>query len=447
MRSTSVSRLRISFLCSVVLSALGGSVLSAAQEREVQSGGAFLRALDGQGESESGARQSSQGMLDPTVAELQITRSWGGNKTARAWLARHLSQGLSTIDPVWGGAYQILDDGKGQARGVEKSLLKQSDYVRTYSQAAFAFDNSRFQDVAERLAEFSLLNLRRERGAFYVSERVEVGNGLSASEYLLLRDIQRRDIAVPSVVKETPILSNARMVEALCALYASTLEERFLVVAQEVMAWLETQLVVPAKGVRLSDAQLLDQSYVASAALRVYAVTADRSRLNGVVERLSGLSTFTLGGKSVATKLTGRAQLARLLNLTYRYSGRSELLAASQKIALELRQHSSLGSEEDEAARVLLEQELMRAPTRITLVGAKESKRAQDLWRASLRCDVPYKRQEWLDAREGSLLNSDKQFPVLSQPAVFLCAEDRCSVALFTEAEVKEKIGELFPPL
>ena len=91
-------------------------------------------------------------------------------------------------------------------------------------------------------------------------------------------------------------------------------------------------------------------------------------------------------------------------------------------------------------------EELRTEPAHITVVGAKDEESAKALWLRSLRLGVPYSRREWLDRREGPLLNSDTQFPPLSKAAAFLCANKRCSLPLFTDAELSERIEAISLP-
>ena len=192
---------------------------------------------------------------------------------------------------------------------------------------------------------------------------------------------------------------------------------------------------------------LEDRAYVAAAELSVYAVTAQQERLVQAVELFSEVAKRVLAKKRRPIALSGRLEVARQLNLASRYSGRPDF----QRAAEQLRHEASRGGE-GEVGEELVNQELLSAelgapPLRITVVGAREDERARELWMASLSCDVPYRRQEWISPGEKALMNPDKEFPVLHRPAAFICSSDRCSVALFTEAEVREKIREMFPPL
>lgn len=417
-----------------------------AQDRPVRAGGephltplVMREGADAEGVSNSG-------VVDPTAVEFLIMRARQGASGARNLLERELSQGLSTIDPVWGGVYVSALDEDRSRHVVEKSLMDQARAILGYTRAAFAFGNPRYRDVAVKIAEFSLNNLSAPEGGFYGAQRIVVERGLSAAEYLILLDVQRRDIAAPTVIFEAPINANARMVEALAELYASTLDKRFLTASQETLAWLKSRSSL-ARREGVSDVPLEDSAYVGAAELSVYAVAAQREGLARAVELFSEVAKRVLAKERRPIALSGRLEVARQLNLAYRYSGRPDF----QRAAEHLRREGSRGGEgeigEEHAGGELLLAELGAPPLRITVVGAREDESARELWMASLSCGVPYRRQEWIAPGEKALMNPDKEYPVLHRPGAFICSSDRCSVALFTEAEVREKIREMFPPL
>lgn len=386
------------------------------------------------------------GVMDPVTVELQILRARQSASGARDSLEQELLQGLSSVDPIWGGAYVSALDEDRSRHVVAKSLMDQARGILVYTRAAFAFGNPRYLDVAVKIAEFSLNNLSAPKGGFYGAQQIVVGRGFSAAEYLILPDVQRRDIAAPTVIFETPINANARIVEALAELYASTLDKRFLTASQETLAWLKSRASFAMRE-GVSDMPLDDRAYVGAAELSVYAVAAQRERLARAVELFSEVAKRVLAMERRPIMLSDRLQVARQLNLAYRYSGRPDF----QRAAEQLRREASRGREgeigEELSSEELLSAELGTPPLRITVVGAREDQRARELWMASLSCDVPYRRQEWISPGEKALMNPDKEFPVLHRPAAFICSSDRCSVALFTEAEVREKIREMFPPL
>jgi hypothetical protein len=53
-----------------------------------------------------------------------------------------------------------------------------------------------------------------------------------------------------------------------------------------------------------------------------------------------------------------------------------------------------------------------------------------------------YLRREWWDRREGALPNPDVRYPQLASAAAFVCVDTRCSVPLFTEQELRERLAQ-----
>jgi hypothetical protein len=65
------------------------------------------------------------------------------------------------------------------------------------------------------------------------------------------------------------------------------------------------------------------------------------------------------------------------------------------------------------------------------------------LWSEAVRVKEPYVRREWWDRSEGALPNPDVRYPKLAAPAAFVCVDTRCSVPLYTDQELREKLAQM----
>ena len=90
-----------------------------------------------------------------------------------------------------------------------------------------------------------------------------------------------------------------------------------------------------------------------------------------------------------------------------------------------------------------VDEEMRRPPLHVTVVGARDDARTQELVRAALAISRAHKRVETLDRREGPLPNPDVEYPKLSFPAAFVCTEGRCSAPARTADELRARLARL----
>lgn len=98
----------------------------------------------------------------------------------------------------------------------------------------------------------------------------------------------------------------------------------------------------------------------------------------------------------------------------------------------------------ENAARLLLaEEELGAEQPYAVLIGDDGDRGTEDLWRVMLsKLPASVRRERFTSAdaaRRGAKIN----YPQLSRPAAFLCVKKRCSVPLFTTAELSERIASM----
>ena len=395
---------------------------------------------------EDGGSTDQTETLDPDVIDEQVARVREGDISVRRWIEDALSRNLRWIDPVWGGAYRSIGGNDLEASTYEKPLELQVAYIRVYSNASILFQNNRYRDVAVRIAEYAVTTLGGNDGHFFNKQTGAVGPRMTVAEYFTLREVQRQNYAMPLLDSGASVRANALMVQALCDLYTSSLDPRFLDSAKKAMKWLTTRHPLNTRERLLGGEEVYNETEMAAAMLSLYSVTADRSWLDGAIDRLLVVARGAkIGGIDPST--IGRdVRVVRIVNLASHYSGRKDLREFAEKLSGQIQAVSGSKHSDVTAALLLMLEELRTEPAHITVVGAKDEESAKALWLRSLRLGVPYSRREWLDRREGPLLNSDTQFPPLSKAAAFLCANKRCSLPLFTDAELSERIEAISLP-
>jgi uncharacterized protein YyaL (SSP411 family) len=385
--------------------------------------------------------------LNPDIIDEQVARVRGGDVPVRRWIEGALARGLRSVDPVWGGAYRANGRRDLEATGYDKPLELQASYISVYSNASILFQNNRYRDVAIRIAEYALKTLRANEGYFFDKQSGRVGPHISVAEYFSLRAVQREDLASPVLATSATIRPNALMVQALCELYATSLDQRFLDAAKGATAWLSKQHPLRNQPGSIVGDTMYDDTEVAAAMLSLYSVTADRSWLIGATDRLLLIAKASRLGSMAPSAVDSQIRVVRIFNRAAYYSGRREIRDFADNLSGALHTESLSGRVDTTASLLLMLEELRTEPAHLTVVGGKDDGMAKDLWLRSLRLGVPYSRREWLDRREGPLSNTDTQFPQLSKPAAFLCVHKRCSLPLFTDGELSERIEMAFPHL
>ena len=86
----------------------------------------------------------------------------------------------------------------------------------------------------------------------------------------------------------------------------------------------------------------------------------------------------------------------------------------------------------EEAGLLLANEEFLRAPLHLTVVGSKKDALARQLFDRASRVPRFYVRVEWIDRSEMPLPNQDVVYPTFKKAAGFSCEAQRCSAPRFT---------------
>ena len=187
----------------------------------------------------------------------------------------------------------------------------------------------------------------------------------------------------------------------------------------------------------------------AKAALTRYATTADRSDLREARTLMTGVDAQFSPHSIEERCLQGDSSVVedviafiRLSNMLFRYTGQESLLRRAQESVSSLRTQQSHLSLGEKKLLHQAEEELRTSPLHITVVGAKTEPRARRLWQEAVATQEEYIRREWWDRSEGPLPNPDVRYPQLAVPAAFVCVDKRCSVPLYTDEELRERLAQ-----
>ncbi|MBX9693306.1 MAG: hypothetical protein K2Z81_13040, partial [Cyanobacteria bacterium] len=94
------------------------------------------------------------------------------------------------------------------------------------------------------------------------------------------------------------------------------------------------------------------------------------------------------------------------------------------------------------AGILLCDRELSNAPAHITIVGAKSDPAAKALFQGANKYPLGYKRVEWFDPKEGKMPNPDTDYPEMPKAAAFACANQRCSLPVYTPELIAAQVDK-----
>lgn len=400
-------------------------------------------------------------------ALLQASASLSDPASRDARMARlSLDKNLQLFDPVWGGVYQYSTHGDWEHPHYEKIVPTQAHNMRLYALAAMLWGDAKYVQAAREVQRFVKTFLTSPEGAVYVSQDADVTPGEPSAAYFQLGDADRRALGVPAVDTHRYARENGLIIHALTFLYAASGDAAVLQDAIRAAEWVLRHRARPDGGLAHGDQDtagpyLADTLAMGKAFLGLYTATGHYPWLQHAeacarfitrqfmdYDRQANrpgyftAATGTVGVVKPVRRVDENIDMARFANLLHHYTG--------QEAYRHMAEHSMryLGAPQValdtivESGVLLADHELSRPPLHITVVGAKDDPAAQRLHRAAQRQFSTYKRLEWWDRREGALPNPDVTYPELAQAAAFLCTNRRCSLPIFTPAEMTQTLAQ-----
>lgn len=397
--------------------------------------------------------------LERDSVEYDLTHADNPEEAQRA--RETLSAANTLIDPVWGGMYQYSTNGDWSHPHFEKIMRTQAGALRLYALSYGRLHRAEDLLSADRIRDYLLNKLRDGNGAFYVSQDADVTPGQKSDSYYALDDANRRRIGFPRIDHSIYGDANGVAIEALAmhALYANRPES--LLAAEQAMEWVLVHRKGSLGGIRHGVQRekveyLSDNLAVARAALMLYRVTAQRrwldlsSKLGEHIAKSFTLASGGLAGVTLNVKplsptpvLDENISAARFFNLLGTYSGnKRHLETAKTALRWAIGQDSAEPSVE-EAGLLLANEEFLRAPLHLTVVGSKKDPVARQLFDRASRVPKFYLRVEWIDRSETPLPNQDVVYPTFKKAAGFSCEAQRCSAPRFTPDDYASAIAGL----
>ena len=420
----------------------------------------LLRRHDESYDEKRGGLRTAQKFIDRDSVEYALAHADDPSEQIKA--TQTLDAARALIDPVWGGAYQYSTGGVWSNAHFEKIMRTQAGNLRVYALAYGRLGRKTDLNAANDIKRYLFDFLRTPSGAFCVSQDADVVPGKKSAEYFALDDAARRRIGVPRVDPNLYADANGLAAEALATLYAFSGDVLALDAARRATDW----ALIERKGadglLRHGEAaeqypHLSDSLFVARAALALYEVTAERrwlgaadSLAQAVNRRLrapaAGFVT-ELAEPGVPVRplpdLAENIAAARFFNRVAHYTGNAAHRDAAVHAMKYLAGHAARQQDFEEAGILLADEELSRDPVHLTVVGSRTDTAAKALFDTALKTPGAYRRIEWWDRAEGSLPNSDVEYPKFEKAAAYVCTAGRCSRPSYEAADYATQIERL----
>ena len=385
--------------------------------------------------------------------QLALADAEAGDDKAKKMARQTLDAALALIDPVWGGVYQYSDERDWKSPHFEKIMSYQADYMRHYAKAYALWGDARYLKAAQNIDRYLKRILTSPNGTFYTSQDADLNKQVDGHKFYALDARARAKAGMPRIDKNVYTRENAWAIRGLVALYNVTNDREVLERALRAANWI-------VKNHRLKDGFthsvkdrggpfLGDNLAMGQAGLDLYAATGARRWLvvaqqaGSFIDRHfkhegSGYNTAKGSASKVGVfakpvrQIEENMQLARFANLLYRYQGGKKYRAMGEHVMRYLTAENVTNQRRFLAGILLADREMAKEPVHITIVGAKGDRQSQILHKAGRKYAAQYKRLDWWDAKEGPLPNPDVQYPELDKPAAFACANQICSLPVFT---------------
>ena len=402
-----------------------------------------------------GGLNIGQKYLDRDSVEYAIVRALDNDAAEAAMARTTLDAARALFDPVWGGVYQYSTYGDWKHPHYEKLATVQGQYLRIYALASASFGKPEDAQAGREIKRYIDAFLKSPDGAFYVSQDADLKPGEHSAEYFGLDDKKRRAQGVPRVDRHVYSLQNGQIIEALATWGESSGDQDNIVEAEKAADWIIAHRTLPGGGFRHDENDatgpfLGDTLAMGRAFLALYRATGDRmwlAKASSAADFIAVNFSRTAGG-FVTAKSTGpiaalpqmdeNISLARFGNLLARYDGNAEHAKLAESTLRYLASPKIALSEITEPGILLADDEFHADPLHLTVSGAKNDPVARDLFSTLQHLPQWYKRIEWWDRAEGPLPNPDVGYPPTKRAAAFVCTENRCSLPIYSSADVLE---------
>ena len=412
--------------------------LSEAQRAEIR---AFI---DKSYDAENGGWGKSKLVDGPTLT-WALDRAKAGDRAIEPQIRRTMEQMLRMVHAETGAVSQISLKPDWSAPAAEFPMFAQEAALKAFSQAYALWGDARLREAGAKVARHLVTTMAAPDGGFYASMGLEAGKP----------GIDRRQYA-----RET-----GQAIAGLLAWHDATGDKAALEASIRAARWALAQRALPGGGFRHAERDaagpyLADNVEMGKALLALHRSTGDRAWLRHAVaaadfiartfieERTGGfIAAATPDARHLAKPVKQREDnvaAVRFFNLLHFYTGVAKYREIAEAGMGYLASPPILDAFGFLPDVLQAEDEMLKEPVHLTVVGAKDDARAAALLAAGLAYPLQHKRVEWWDKREGALPHPDVDFPDYPDgPAAFACTRNFCSLPVTDPREVAAQLDRL----
>jgi hypothetical protein len=419
------------------------------------------------------ARRSVDGTFDddfggwgeqkyPIAMNLEeLLRRGGDGSRFRALYT--LSQHRAITDPVWGGLFQYSAGPDWHAVHFEKLATLQAGYLENLADASRATGDGDWRRDAKQVLGFLRRYMAHPDGGWSATVDADLGGHgavkprLLGKDYYALGSQARLDRGLPRTDTRRYAQVQGLLISAYARLSGSQKDQRLLPEAHAALAYAETKLR-SREGYRHAEGQeglyLQDQAAMLKGLLSLFEATGEEAFLQRAQQLASFLDArfrtpdglFLLRADAGDLPVAGRRPvddnlaLARTFLRLEAITGETVWRERAQGIADRLCTRTGLeGQGRWLGDAILLLAELKEEAPHLVVVGDPQDARTRALVEAGRSAWIPGVVLLRHDPARATPINPELSFPVLAEPAAFLCGKGTCSAPLKTpEALTKE---------
>jgi hypothetical protein len=398
----------------------------------------------------------------PIAMNLEELLRRGGDG-ARFRALYTLSQQRAITDPVWGGLFQYSAGPHWHAVHFEKLATLQAGYLENLGDAYRATGDGDWHRDARQVLGFLRRFLAHPDGGWSATVDADLGGHgaarprLLGEDYYALGSQARLDQGLPRTDTRRYAQVQGLLISACARLSGSLDDSRLLPEARAALAFAEARLR-SGDGYRHAEGQeglfLQDQAAMFKGLLNLFEATGDEALLQRAQRLASFLDArfrapdglYLLRADAGALPGSDRRPVDENLGLARAFlqleaiTGAAVWRERAQAIADRLCTRSGLeGQGRWLGDAILLLAELKEEAPHLVVVGAPQDARTRALVEAGRRAWLPGAVLLRHDPARATPLNPELSFPVLAEPAAFLCGRGTCSAPLKTpEALIRE---------
>lgn len=404
----------------------------------------------------------------PIAMDLEelFRRAAGGDAAARFRALYTLAQQRHITDPVWGGIFQYSAGPDWHDLHFEKLATLQAGYLENLAEALRATGDADWRKDADRVLTFLRRFMEAKEGGFYATVDADLGGHGAAKprmfgkDYYALPDRARLRAGLPRTDRRRYAQVQGLLIAALAQLGPKEEAD-----ARRALAYAEAHLREGEGYLHAEDRRdafyLQDQAAMLKGFLALFESTQEEALLRRA-EALAafiharfgdgqGLYLARVGGEAslpVAQRrpVDDNLLLARAFLRLEAFTGQAPWRERAQAVAARLCTPEALEAQGRWLGdAVLLLAELKEEAPHLVVVGDPADPRTRDLWAAARGAWLPGLARIQHDPRRSEAVNPEVNFPVLKEPAAFLCGKGTCSKPLRTTADLEAELRRRRP--